>query len=153
MTTTSPPGKMSIGQRNWERATGLTRGRAGTEGVALGGGGTLGLASKPGKSPGLEGGLFMAAPGGAARRFGSPYLEGVPILDDPFELLALLHLQGGGQWSRTDEIILAILIPSLNHLQFRKVTHGEILAASLVMCKPYFFTPSQHGRWLVVNPG
>jgi hypothetical protein len=88
----------------------------------------------------------MAAPGGAGRRFGSPYLEGVPILDDPFERLALLHLQGGSQRSRTDEIILAILITSLNHLQFRKVTHVEILAAWLVMRKPYFFTPSQRRR-------
>jgi hypothetical protein len=88
----------------------------------------------------------MAAPGGAGRRFGSPYLEGVPILDDPFELLALLHLQGGGQWSRTNEIILAVLIPSLNHLQFREVTHAKILAAWLVIRKPYFFTPSQARR-------
>jgi len=88
----------------------------------------------------------MAAPGDAGRCFGSPYLEGVPILDDPFEFLALLQLQGGGQRSRTDEIILAILITSLNHLQFREVTHAEILASSLVMCKPYFFTPSQAGR-------
>ena len=88
----------------------------------------------------------MAAPGGAGRRFGSPYLEGVPILDDPFELFALLQLQGGGQSSRTDEIILAILTTSLNHLQFREVTHTEILAAWLVIGKPYFFTHSQHGR-------
>jgi hypothetical protein len=85
----------------------------------------------------------MAALGGAGRCFGSPYLEGVPILDDPFEFLAFLHLQGGGQRSRTDEIILAILTTSLNHLQFREVTHAEILAAWLVMRKTYFFTPSQ----------
>jgi hypothetical protein len=88
----------------------------------------------------------MAAPGGSGRRFGSPYLEGVPILDDPFEFLALLQLQGSGQRSRTDEIILAIFTTSLNHLQFREVTHAEILAAWLVMCKPYFFTPSHRER-------
>jgi hypothetical protein len=88
----------------------------------------------------------MAAPAGAGRRFGPPYLEGVPILDDPFELLALHQLQGGGQRSRTDEIILAILTPSLNHLQFREVTHAEILAAWLVIGKPYFFTASQRRR-------
>ena len=88
----------------------------------------------------------MAAPGGAGRRFGSPYLEGPPILDDPFELLALLQFQGGGQRSRTDEVILAILTASLNHLQFREVTHVEILAVWLVMCKPYSFTPSHRER-------
>jgi hypothetical protein len=65
-------------------------------------------------------------------------LESVPVLDDPFELLAFLHLQSSRYGSRADEIVLAVLTTPLNHLQFGKESHGHKLALSLVTSNDIF---------------
>src|SRR6267143_6550329 len=117
----------SICQLVCERSTTLIRGRAGVR-AATGTGAAQPL-SKPGRFSRLEGASLMATPPGTNLRFNSSYLQGVPIRNDPFKLLALFQFQGRSQRGRADEIVLAVLAAALNDLQFRKVTH--------VLCTSY----------------
>jgi hypothetical protein len=71
----------------------------------------------------------MAGPPGTGGGLDSPDLEGVAVLKDPLQGLALLQFEGGGQGGRANQVILAVLASPPNHLQFRKVTHnGHIIA-------------------------
>jgi hypothetical protein len=70
----------------------------------------------------------MADPPGTGGGLDSPDLEGVAVLNDPLQRLALSQFQGCGQRGRTNEVILAILAPPPDDLQFRKVTHAGIIA-------------------------
>jgi hypothetical protein len=65
----------------------------------------------------------MAGPPGTRGGLGSPYLEGVAVLKDPFQGLALSQFQGGGQRGRTNQVILAVLACPPDDLQFREVAH------------------------------
>ena len=70
----------------------------------------------------------MAGPAGTGVGLGPPYFEGMAVLKDPLQGLALLQFQGGGQRGRTNQVELAVLARALNDLQFRKVTYGAIIA-------------------------
>ena len=54
----------------------------------------------------------------------TPNFQGLPIQDNPVQDFPFLQLQGGGQGGRADQIVLAVLVAPLNHLQFRLVSHG-----------------------------
>ncbi|HEY5913453.1 MAG TPA: hypothetical protein VJA21_22935 [Verrucomicrobiae bacterium] len=66
----------------------------------------------------------MRTPFGTATPAGAPYLEAIPVFDNPLQRLALFQLQGRSQWSRADQIKLAVFAAPLDDLQFRKVGHG-----------------------------
>jgi hypothetical protein len=70
----------------------------------------------------------MAAPLLARGRFGATDLKSVSVLDDPFQGLAFLQFEGGSQRRGADQIVLAVLATALDDLEFRKVSHGPILA-------------------------
>src|ERR1035441_2655590 len=54
----------------------------------------------------------------------APNHQGVLVLHHPFDLLALLHLQGLGELGRTHQVKLAAAPRPLDHLYFGKVSHG-----------------------------
>ena len=52
------------------------------------------------------------------------YDQRVSVGHDPLDGLALFQFQGFGKRRGADEVILAVLAASLNHLQFGEVSHG-----------------------------
>src|SRR5208283_4945932 len=72
-------------------------------------------------------GSFMAGPPGTGGGLGPPYFEGMAVLKDPLQGLALFQFQGGGQSGRTNQVELAVLARAPNDLQFRKVTHAAVI--------------------------
>jgi hypothetical protein len=71
----------------------------------------------------------MAGPPGGGSGLDAPYLEGVPVFEDPLQGLAFFQFQRGSQGCGTNQVVLAVLAPPPNDLQFREVTHnGHIIA-------------------------
>jgi hypothetical protein len=77
----------------------------------------------------------MAAPVALSRDLGWALEdEGLAILDDPLDGLALLQFEGFGQRGGADKVELAGLVGALDELDFGEVTHETMrtLALSLV---------------------
>jgi hypothetical protein len=78
----------------------------------------------------------MAAPPALSGDLGGALQdEGLPILDDPLDRLALFQFEGFGQRGGADEVELAGLVGALDELDFREVAHKEMISLAISLVK------------------